>query len=480
MTRQSVYVESFHCAQCLRSLESYRDMLTANSSTAIARVPHETRVKRSVDALALIPHTIKSDRSKANWKRPEYRKKMDLAHEVLAMSESFKRTCSAATKKKFEDADYVAKITAARRRYWQDPEYRVRRVLNVKQFIARARAIHGDKYDYSLVSFDVVARNTKVKIICKEHGNFEQRPLWHIIYDNGCPSCKTLISKPHQEIINYIKSLYDGEIVINDRKFIGFELDIVLPELKLAIEFNGNWYHSHYDSKHLSKYLHHIKATKCYNLGIALFQIFEYDWNNLLKRHIVLGMIANKLGKSVRRYARQCIVKELTNAEQTQFFNTNHLYGGKSAHCAFGLFLGGDLVCAMSFQKHSKHWEIVRLSTKTGIVVAGGASRLFKHFVKTYQPQVVKTYADRATSNGGVYLKLGFQFDGITKPGYKYFKGNRVFSRLKFQKHKLAKLLPNFDAAKTELENMFAAGYKAIWDAGHARYVWLYSKEDKL
>lgn len=477
MTRQSAYVELYCCSKCFRSLPSYRSLLANKSRAAAAKTTYEIRAKRSADALARIPHDVKSARAKENWKHPEYRAKMDLAHEALARSESFKRVCSDAAKRKFEDADYVAKIAVARKKYWADPEYRLRRVLNVEQFVIRAKIIHGDRYDYSLVNFDIVAKHTKVKIICKEHGIFEQRPFWHIVYGNGCPNCKTIISKPHQEIIEYIKSLYDGEIIVNDRKLIGFELDIVLPELKFAIEFNGDWYHSHYDSKHLSKYLHYIKASKCHNIGIGLFQIFEYDWKNLNKRAVIFGMIANKIGKSTKTHARHCVVRELKNTEQIAFFDANHLYGGKSAHVAYGLFIGGDLVCAMSFHRHHKNWEIVRLATKLGVVVVGGASKLFKHFMKAQQPQIVKTYADRATSNGGVYLKLGFRFDGVTKPGYKYFKGNRVFSRLKFQKHKLSKLLSNFDVSKTELDNMFANGYKAIWDAGHARYIWSCSEQ---
>ena len=459
MTRQSAFASTYHCPKCFRLLHT-----------------HEIRSERSINALAKIPHNVKSARSKANWQRSEYRNKMAVAHVILSTSESFKQTCSKAIIKKFKDVDYATNIAAARKRYWKSPEYRQRRVLSTEQFTARSRAIHGDKYDYSLVNFDVVARNAKVKIVCRIHGVFEQRPFWHCIYGNGCPNCKTIISKPHQEIIDYIRSIYDGQMIINDRKIIGFELDIVLPDLKFAIEFNGNWYHSHYDSKHLSKYLHHIKASKSRRAGIDLFQIFEYDWKDFNKRTLILGMIANKIGKSQKIYAKSCILKELTNTEQTAFFKVNHLYGGKSATIAYSLYNSDDLVCVMSFQRHNKYWEIVRLATKAGFVVVGGASKLFKNFVKLQLPQIVKTYADRAISNGGVYIKLGFQFDGITKPGYKYFKNNRVYSRLKFQKHKLAKLLPKFDASKTELQNMFCNGYKAIWDAGHARYIWMNSE----
>jgi hypothetical protein len=54
-------------------------------------------------------------------------------------------------------------------------------------FIERAVKIHWDTYDYSLVEYKDV--KTKVKIICKVHGVFEQTPNNHIYVKCGCPKC---------------------------------------------------------------------------------------------------------------------------------------------------------------------------------------------------------------------------------------------------------------------------------------------------
>lgn len=54
-------------------------------------------------------------------------------------------------------------------------------------FVERARAVHGDRYDYSKV--DYVNNYTKVEIICKIHGSFWQKPQGHIISGQGCPKC---------------------------------------------------------------------------------------------------------------------------------------------------------------------------------------------------------------------------------------------------------------------------------------------------
>lgn len=58
--------------------------------------------------------------------------------------------------------------------------------LSTEEFIARSKEFHGDKYDYSLVEY--TKNNVKVKIICPEHGVFEQRPCNHMV-GMGCKKC---------------------------------------------------------------------------------------------------------------------------------------------------------------------------------------------------------------------------------------------------------------------------------------------------
>jgi len=60
------------------------------------------------------------------------------------------------------------------------------RRLNTEQFIAKAKRVHGDKYDYSLVSYET--GELPVKIVCPAHGEFEQMPRGHLS-GNGCRKC---------------------------------------------------------------------------------------------------------------------------------------------------------------------------------------------------------------------------------------------------------------------------------------------------
>ena len=86
-----------------------------------------------------------------------------------------------------------------------------------ESFILDAILIHGDLYDYSLV--DYKNNKTKVKIICKEHGVFEQTPLNHIINKNGCYKCGIIsigIKSKEREILSQDEFLKRIKLIHND------------------------------------------------------------------------------------------------------------------------------------------------------------------------------------------------------------------------------------------------------------------------
>lgn len=76
------------------------------------------------------------------------------------------------------------------------------RVTDTDSFINKAILLHGDKYDYSLANYEKA--KTKVKIICKKHGIFEQRPSMHM-KGQGCPKCFSLKGNKNQFIKKAVK-----------------------------------------------------------------------------------------------------------------------------------------------------------------------------------------------------------------------------------------------------------------------------------
>ena len=94
-----------------------------------------------------------------------------------------------------------------------------------EQFIEKCIKIHGDRYDYSLTNY--INNYTKVKIICKEHGIFEQRPNHHI-FNRGCPKC------PKKNQINTDKFIKKAKEIQGDKYDYSF-VDYIDNKTKVKI-----------------------------------------------------------------------------------------------------------------------------------------------------------------------------------------------------------------------------------------------------
>jgi len=256
-----------------------------------------------------------------------------------------------------------------------------------------------------------------------------------------------------------------------------YELDILITELNLAIEYNGLYWHSELFGKNKD---YHLNKTKlCNEKGIRLIHIFEHEW--LLKQDIIKSRINSLLNNTTKIYARNCIIKLVSKIDSKTFLNNNHIQGNVGCKYSYGLYNKGVLVSLMTFGEprfNKMHdYELLRFCSLLDHTIVGGASKLFKHFTKTHKPKSVISYCDIRYGTGNVYKKLDFEISHITKPNYWYFNKNdclNVYSRIKFQKHKLKKLLPIFDENLTEWENMQNNGWNRFWDCGNS--VWTYSK----
>lgn len=91
--------------------------------------------------------------------------------------------------------------------------------LTKQEFIEKARAKHGCKYDYSKVEY--INNHTKVCIICPEHGEFWQTPMNHLM-GKGCVKCVrpnsqlstekyiAMAKETHGGVYDYSKTVYGG------------------------------------------------------------------------------------------------------------------------------------------------------------------------------------------------------------------------------------------------------------------------------
>lgn len=284
-------------------------------------------------------------------------------------------------------------------------------------------------------------------------------------------------SQPEIDLYEFIHTMQpDLTILVNDRKCISpHELDLYIPSLNLAIEYCGIFHHSEARLNGNNKY-HLNKLTKCEDAGIRLIQIFEDEWINT--PGIVKSVIRNMMGCCDKLYARKCDIRKVSHSDARIFYDANHLQGYKRSSINIGLYNDDILVSCMSFSKcklPKYQYELTRFANITDTNIIGAASRLFKHFIKTYLPVSILSYCDRRLFTGKVYHKLGFELTSISSPNYFYFyqgKTTQLFTREVFQKSKLAKKLPMFDSTLTEWENMQNNKYNRIWDCGNMVFSW--------
>ncbi|MCQ2210830.1 MAG: DUF559 domain-containing protein [Paludibacteraceae bacterium] len=284
-----------------------------------------------------------------------------------------------------------------------------------------------------------------------------------------CPNCYTsnIGSKVEKYLLNEIHNFYDGEILENDRTILeGKELDIYIPEFKLAIEVNGMFWHKEDKDRHIDK------TTACENKGIHLLHFWDYEVTE--KQDIVIDKIKSCMGKNNVLFGRKCTINEIDNKTYKSFVNENHMQGYVQAKHKYGLFYKDELVAIGSFGKsrYTNEYELLRYCSKHGISILGGMKKLVSNFKKSQGIECVVSYADRRFTSS--FNNVYGQYVSISKVGYKYFYGSKVFDRLQLQKHKL-KVNPltkdNYSDDLTEHEICNKSNIYRIYDCGQLKFI---------
>jgi len=341
--------------------------------------------------------------------------------------------------------------------------------LSITDVVDIANRKHEHKYKYSGINY----RNThdKLNITCPTHGEFKQVTYDHLD-GHGCSKCTSSVSNIEIELNDYLKSIGLSTITSSRNIIPPLELDIYISSHKLAIEFDGLYWHS---EEFKSKDYHLKKTEACKSQDIRLIHIFEDEWLN--KEEIVKSRLKNILGLTDSRiYGRNCEVREVSTKDKTEFLNINHIQGTVGSSVNMGLYNNNLLVSIMTFTKPrlgigkaGDYYELSRFCNLLDTSVIGGASKLLKHFISNYKPNKIISYADRRWSQGQLYDNLRFDASTANKPNYWYIIGKNRKHRFGFRKHTLAK--HGYDTEnKTEHQIMLERGIYRIYDCGTIRY----------
>lgn len=343
-----------------------------------------------------------------------------------------------------------------------------------EEFVEKARNVHGDTYDYGSVGY--TGAHDPVTITCRTHGDFETIAYFHTNGSGVCPKCGSGTSKQEVDVGAFLEGQTPGWKFRAKRIIPPQELDIYHPQKKLAVEFCGIYWHS---EEYLASTYHLEKLQAAEAKGIRLITLFEDEW--LAKKPVVKALLGRICGTAdlLSLGARACTSAAIQSKDAAAFYLEHHLQGPAPAETHIGLFYADELVAAASFAKPRVFYggtpaegeiELVRFSQHSKVSVSGALGKLCSLYAK-HNPSATSliSYVDRRWFTGSSYLASGFVLEKITAPGYSYAKAQRRYSRYRFAKHRLGELLPKYDAALSERDNMLNNNYRRIYDCGQLK-----------
>ena len=322
---------------------------------------------------------------------------------------------------------------------------------------------------------------------------------------SGCPMCYRLHANPSQTLLTeMIRSLVPTSTVLSDDHTVlpsGKELDIVVPDHRLAIEFDGVFWHSEAAEKeaHAKPFPHNYHADKTCEAreqGYQLIHVWEDDW--LHRRELVMRALAHRLHAvdrlpdvlpdinplaCERLYARKLTVRTVPGNVARRFWQDNHLQGPVNCSVNIGLYDQNDVLRALLGVGRKNHgsrvslpdgtWDIQRYAT-LGIVV-GGFTRLLAHAETLLPVHAWTSWSDNDISDGGMYLTAGFTPDKRQGASYSYVGRTTRWERVHRSTYTKQRFIDDPDLAyepgQTEHEAALANRLYRIYDAGKTRWI---------
>ena len=266
------------------------------------------------------------------------------------------------------------------------------------------------------------------------------------------------------------------QVQLNKKDLIPpFEIDIFLPQHKIAIECNGVYWHS---SEHVKSDYHLKKTNLCEQMGVRLYHLNCYDYRESSEK--IIRFLHQLIDKSEFEYARRCEIELISNEVCRSFYDEYHIQNSPPLYrdsINIGLTRANELLCVMTFGKcrfnRNYEWELIRFASKKRVI--GGASKILSYFEKNFSPKSIISYAEKTISHGNLYHKLGFIHQYDTKPDYKYVVNGKLIHRQQFQKSKLKQKFPDlYSDSLTEEEILRKAKIFRYYGCGNMVFTKMY------
>lgn len=190
---------------------------------------------------------------------------------------------------------------------------------------------------------------------------------------------------------------------------------IILTENSLVIIYTKEW------SKSIK---YHLLYLKLYFLKNSIDVIYIHYLNLLYKVDTIKSKIRSILKLNRCIYARKTsIVNNVTKDQADNFIHNNCLYKSSIAKYKIGLNYNNTLVMLALFSKKRNiyrnnvsfnSYELIRILSLKNTNIIGGASKLIRHFINTYNPDDIMTYLDLNWYRSNSFSKLNFKLIGLT------------------------------------------------------------------
>ena len=281
-------------------------------------------------------------------------------------------------------------------------------------------------------------------------------------------------SKPNQafaELLDKQNISYEREFPIKNRSY-DFKVGNILIEVNPFPTHNSTWGIAKGEPTN-PKY-HFEKSQLAKQNGYRCIHVWDWD-----DRDKILMLLQPRTSL----YARKLQLKEISQLEANRFLKQFHMQNGsREQKVCLGLFREQELIEVMTFGKprfnKNYEWELIRLCTRPGFRVVGGAEKLLKHFKDLKNPKSLISYCDKSKFSGEVYTRLGFTLKSSGLPSKHWYNtktGVHVTDnglRMKGFDKLFGEVYGTYGKGTSNDELMRQHDFVEIWDAGQAVYVW--------
>ena len=279
-------------------------------------------------------------------------------------------------------------------------------------------------------------------------------------------------SKPNLQFYTELQEVITNTPIqrefVLDKFSYDFKVGDTLIEINPSSTHNSTW--GLFGTKPHDKDYHRNKTAVAERNGYRCIHV--WDWDNF-------SAIIQLLTDRPSVYARKCEVREIDVPTAKEFISRNHIQGYARDTIRFGLYYKGELISVMTFgsPRYNKkyQYELVRYCSSWN--VTGGVEKLFRYFVRKYNPESIISYCDRSKFTGDSYTRLGFDSMGecISKHWVSMKTGRHITDNLLRQRgfdQLLGQEYGKYGKGASNEKLMLKHGFVEVYDAGQATYVW--------